>query len=267
MDIIVLVSKYDPDEGSEKVMSKTTILIQGAMEEETALLISALEDSQEIILGAWMFTKGMINDCSVVISRTRIGMTNAAASTVLAIEHFKPDYIINQGTAGGHDPNLHTRDIVLAKGIVNMTAFETPFKEQGKGIEPKEWKHMGIEVHDRKQKSWSYKKMFKTDAHLLDIASGVTYNEGKLVQGIIGSGDFWNKEIDRIYWLHETLGTSAEEMEAAAVAQIANSYEIPFLCIRILSNNEVHMEEFDVSTGEICQEFTLRVVDSLSNRL
>lgn len=241
-----------------------TILIQGAMEEETALLINALKEPLEITLGVWEFTKGKFQDCSVVISRTRIGMVNAAASTALAIDFFKPDMIINQGTAGGHDPELHTKDIVIAKGIVNITSFEAPFTEKGHGVNPDLWEHRGLEVHNHEDNSWSYEKVFNTDQDLVALASEVEYKDGKLVQGIIGSGDFWNKEIDRIYWLNEKLGTSAEEMEAAAVAQIANSYNIPFLCIRILSNNEVHKEEFDVSTGQLCQEFTLKVVEAIS---
>ncbi len=91
------------------------------------------------------------------------------------------------------------------------------------------------------------------------------YTKGKVVEGTIGSADEWNKEIDRILWLHETLGTSAEEMETASVAQIAKNYAIPFLSIRILSNNEVHKEEYDRTTGEDSQRFTIEVASEYIN--
>lgn len=38
---------------------------------------------------------------SMIISKTRMGMSNSAAATALAIERYKPIAIINQGTAGG----------------------------------------------------------------------------------------------------------------------------------------------------------------------
>lgn len=37
----------------------------------------------------------------MIISKTRMGMSNSAAATALAIERYKPIAIINQGTAGG----------------------------------------------------------------------------------------------------------------------------------------------------------------------
>ena len=58
-----------------------------------------------------------------------------------------------------------------------------------------------------------------------------------MVEGTIGSADVWNNELDRIQFFHERYGTSVEEMEAASVAQIASQLNVPFLGIRILSNN------------------------------
>lgn len=238
------------------------ILIQGAMEEETSILISALQNPKEITLGVWSYVVGTIDDYPVVISRTRIGMTNAAASTVLAVEHFKPIAIINQGTAGGHDPELHKGDLVLAKEVLNISAFETEFKKEGEGIDPITWSFRGLEVLDKHTSNWIFRKNFKCNDELFNIATSLksTFREGKVIEGIIGSGDIWNKEIDRILWHNKTIKTSAEEMEAASVAQIADNYNIPFLCIRILSNNEIHHEDFDPSTGGACQEYTLDVV-------
>jgi adenosylhomocysteine nucleosidase len=89
------------------------ILIQGAMDIETTTLINALKNQSQITVGAWTFWQGTINDYPVVISRTEVGIANAAAATTLAIERFKPALIINQGTSGGHDPKLKRGDIVI----------------------------------------------------------------------------------------------------------------------------------------------------------
>ena len=237
------------------------LLIQGAMDVETEIMMAALENKEDVTLGAWKYTKGTLDGYPVVISRTRIGMTNAAASTVLAIEHFNPVAILNQGTAGGHDPALHKYDIVLGKEVVNMGAYKTNFVEKGKGIKPTEWIPMTLEVMDVETGEATELASFKGDEKLLEVANRVkdTYKKGKVVEGTIGSADEWNKEIDRILWLNKTLGTSAEEMETAAAAQIAETYNIPFLGIRILSNNEVHKEMYDRTTGEDSQAFTLEV--------
>lgn len=237
------------------------LLIQGAMDVETEIMMAALEDKEDITLGAWKYTKGTLEGYPVVISRTRIGMTNAAASTVLAIEHFNPVAIINQGTAGGHDPALHKYDIVLGKEVVNMGAYKTNFLEKNEGIKPSEWIPMTLEVMDVETGEATDMSSFKGDETLLEVANRVkdTYKKGKVVEGTIGSADEWNKEIDRILWLNKTFGTSAEEMETASAAQIAETYKIPFLGIRILSNNEVHKEEYDRTTGEESQAFTLEV--------
>lgn len=237
------------------------LLIQGAMDVETEIMMAVLENKEDVTLGAWKYTKGTLDGYPVVISRTRIGMTNAAASTVLAIEHFNPVAILNQGTAGGHDPALHKYDIVLGKEVVNMGAYKTNFVEKGKGIKPTEWIPMTLEVMDVETGEATELASFKGDEKLLEVANRVkdTYKKGKVVEGTIGSADEWNKEIDRILWLNKTLGTSAEEMETAAAAQIAETYNIPFLGIRILSNNEVHKEMYDRTTGEDSQAFTLEV--------
>ncbi|MFW1707822.1 5'-methylthioadenosine nucleosidase, partial [Acinetobacter baumannii] len=70
--------------------------------------------------------KGTYNGYPMSITKTRLGMSNSAAATALAIERYKPIAILNQGTAGGHDPDLHVYDIDLGKYATNIGAFRTP---------------------------------------------------------------------------------------------------------------------------------------------
>jgi adenosylhomocysteine nucleosidase len=49
-------------------------------------------------------------------------------------------------------------------------------------------------------------------------------------------------------------------MEAASSAQIAGLFKIPFLGIRVVSNNITNGEEYDRKTGEACQEYVYDVV-------
>ncbi len=89
------------------------------------------------------------------------------------------------------------------------------------------------------------------------------YSHGKVVEGKIGSADEWNREIDRINWFHETLGTSTEEMETSAAALVAEAYDVPFIGVRVLSNTDLHKQDFDPATAKHCQEFVLKVIDGL----
>ena len=241
--------------------NRSPIMLQGAMDVETELMIHALQDPQTVALGPWEYTTGTLEGYPAVVCRTHIGMVNAAASTALGIRQFQPAAIINQGTAGGHDPELHKHDIILAKAVVNIGSCKTDLHTEGKGSHPEGWQPMAVEVANLSTSQWEYVESFEADSNLLQTAQELapTYTKGRVVLGTIGSGDQWNREIDRILWLNQTFGTSAEEMETAAAAQVAQNMQVPFLGIRILSNNEIHGEDYDRTTGEACQCYTLEV--------
>ena len=90
----------------KKQPASVDIVVQGALDWELQPLLAALTGKEQIQLAAWTFWRGRIGDKSVVVSRTEVGPINAVAATTLAIEHFKPRLIINQGTAGANDPEL-----------------------------------------------------------------------------------------------------------------------------------------------------------------
>ena len=106
------------------------------------------------------------------------------------------------------------------------------------------------------------KRYYPADAALLAAARAVkqTYVQGKVVEGVIGSADCWNNELDRIAFLRETYGTEVEEMEAASVAQIAQQYGVPMMAIRVVSNNITNGGAYNPDTGKACQDFVLQVV-------
>src|SRR5437867_10111033 len=82
------------------------VIVQGAMQIEVEKMASRLENVKVERVGAWSFWIGTVDGYPVIVSKTLKGTANAAAATVLAIEHFRPVAIINQGTAGGHEPRV-----------------------------------------------------------------------------------------------------------------------------------------------------------------
>ena len=71
-------------------------------------------------------------------------MENTAAATAVAIEKYNPIAIINQGTSGGHDPNLNVFDIVLGKRTTNIGSLKTANMDENEGIDPTTWIPMDL---------------------------------------------------------------------------------------------------------------------------
>ncbi|MCU4368778.1 5'-methylthioadenosine/S-adenosylhomocysteine nucleosidase [Acinetobacter courvalinii] len=240
------------------------IVIQGALPVESEKMAAQLENATVEMIGEWKFWKGTYKGYPVVISKTRMGMSNSAAATALAIQHYQPIAIINQGTAGGHDPDLHVFDIVLGKYTTNIGAFKTPNKPLGGGSNALEWNEaFDVLPDDESDPEPIAIRKFEGDKELLLAAykAKPNYSKGQVVEGTIGSADTWNNELDRIKQFHTVYGTSVEEMEAASVAQIAHQFNVPFLGIRVLSNNITNNGAYDPATGEACQEYALDVAE------
>lgn len=196
----------------------------------------------------------------LVISKTLKGITNSAAATALSIEKFNPIAIINQGTAGGIDPNLQIYDIVLGVTLVNIGAMKTAKRELGQRSNFMEWRPLDYllseESTGENPLALTLRK-FYSDAKLLEIAKSIanTYTKGKVLEGTISSGEIWNSELDRIKWLRDKFASSVEEGEGASAAQISHLYKIPFLSVRIVGNNITNNSKYNASTAEYCQKY------------
>src|SRR3974390_3082029 len=87
------------------------VLVQGAMPAEVDALAGRLDGVAMETVDGWTFWRGSLGGCPVVVSKTGKGSANTAAATAIAIERYHPVAILNEGTAGGHDPQLHVYDI------------------------------------------------------------------------------------------------------------------------------------------------------------
>lgn len=251
------------------------ILLQGQGKIETDLLIAALTDRQEVECGGILYYQGTIDDYPVLVVDHGVGIINAAGHTATAIMAFKPYCVINQGTAGGHDPQLKRYDIVLGEETAYINFIFTERRGQGKGMQPKNWKltsygfKMKTGDSDSPYGSKSVEiKSIPGDPTLLTIARNVAYTHvtGSVVGGVIGSGDLWNKEYDRISSIRRQFNTASEDMETFAAAMICKYHEVPFLGVRIISNSEVagdENREFKPDAGIKLQEYVLQITKAI----
>jgi len=245
--------------------SQRPVVVQGAMDVEIRRLAGALEHAEEQRVRGWTFWRGSVGGYPVVVSKTLKGTANAAAATALAAERYEPIAIINQGTAGGHEPDLHVFDIVLGDEAINIGSFKTGYRARGGGSRFEEWMPLDLmrsEGSAGNDPNARIMRRFHADEALLAAARSVSdrYRRGRIVDGVIGSSEIWNSELDRIQQFHDRFGTAAEEMETAAAAQIAGLFGVPFLGIRVVSNNITNGGAYDATTGEACQDFVLDVV-------
>ncbi|BBG29567.1 5'-methylthioadenosine/S-adenosylhomocysteine nucleosidase [Zymobacter palmae] len=248
------------------------IVVQGAMSSEIDTLIKQLKDAKPMTIGKWQFWQGQLDGYPVIVSKTDIGMENASAATALAAATFHPVAIINQGTAGGHDPELHNYDIVIGKESINIGSFKTPFKARGEGTHADTWAPMDLltEEEDTSDKIVDKPmRAFPADTGLLKAAHRAAehYSRGKVVDGVIASSDVWNNELDRIALFHQQYGSSMEEMETAAAAQIARGFNIPFMGVRVITNNATNGSQFEPATSEASQLFTTDIVKAYIHQL
>jgi adenosylhomocysteine nucleosidase len=241
------------------------VVVQGAMGIEVQQLAARLEHATEENVGGWVFWRGTIDGYPVIVEKTQKGVANAAAATALAIDKFHPLAIVNQGTAGGHDPALHVYDIVIGASAISTGAFRSPFRPAGKGSNPLDWRPLDLTAADGSAGNDPNARRiarFPADGDLLAAARRAmpAYTRGRVVEGVIATSDMWNDEIDLIARFHTEYGTSVEEMETASAAQVAGQLNVPFLGIRILSDNITNGGAYDPKTADACEEYVYHVV-------
>jgi adenosylhomocysteine nucleosidase len=240
----------------------TDLVVQGAVDTELQPLLAALEDKEEIQIAAWTFWRGRIGARRVVVSRTEVGAMNASVATTLAIAHFRPRLIINQGTAGALHPDLALYDIVVGEATVDYGAFRSARAGAGDGVKQSRWTPMPTMLRlDGKERTAF--PQFPGDQAATQVAVQTPNPRGRVVKGTIGSAFEFNREIDRLVWINKTYGAVSEDMESAFAAGTAAGFGTRLLAIRIISDSEFRSTEFMRIAGEYCAAFVLDVIKRL----
>lgn len=215
-----------------------TIGVVCAMEEEIRELLAVLEDRKEDVIAGQPYYSGTIEGQQVALVQCGIGKVQAGMNTAVLLEKYKPDVVINTGSAGGIGDGLKVGDVVISSGVayhdVNSTAF---------GYKPGQ-------LPDQPQ-------IFTADANYVQkiqdaaAATNLTTHVGLIVTGdqFISSTPAIEK-IKSIY--PEAL---ASEMEGGAIGQVATQFKVPFVVIRAMSdvgdeNASVSFDEFIIEAGK-----------------
>lgn len=201
--------------------------IIGAMEEEVTILKIKLTQLSEISVAHVKFYTGILKDREVVITQSGIGKVNAAISTTLLINKFKPDIIINTGSAGALDESLNVGDVLISDDVKYHDADATAF-----GYEYGQVPQMPV--------------AFQSSKPLIEKVSQVVQQQQLTAKvGLIVSGDSFIGSVEQRQKIKKAFPNAmAVEMEATAIAQTCYQFNVPFVVVRAVSdlaNGEAEM--------------------------
>ncbi|WP_210469128.1 5'-methylthioadenosine/S-adenosylhomocysteine nucleosidase [Sporosarcina sp. 6E9] len=228
------------------------IAVIGAMEEEVELLREAISSPQTTVIANIEYIKGAIGNHEVILVKSGIGKVNAAMATTILLEKFRPDVVLNTGSAGGFGETLEVGTIVISSEVrhhdVDLTAF-------------------GYEYGQVAQ----LPAAFVGDEKLVKLAVAAVEEIGQHEHaiGLIASSDTFMSNPDHVEKVRNLFPQIiAAEMEAAAVAQVCYQFETPFVVIRALSDiagKEATMsfEEFLPVAALHSTQVILRVISNL----
>ena len=225
----------------------------GAMEEEVYMLRASLDNVKTEEIANCEFTSGTYKGQEVVLLKSGIGKVNAAMSTTLLLQQFKPDVVINTGSAGGFDADLEVGAIVISDEVRHHDVDVTVF---------------GYEMGQVPQ----LPAAFLSSADLMDhaIAAVEELGEHAYAVGLIATGDSFMDDAERVEKVRGHFPTmKAAEMEAAAVAQVCHQFDTPFVVIRALSDiagkqSNISFEEFLPVAAKHSTQIVLNVVDRIA---
>lgn len=236
------------------------LIIAAMVDVELDYLIENLNNKRIEECPVAKFYLGNIGNNDIVLCDSKVGLIKAASALTFAIEKYKPDYIINQGCAGGYGANVHKADIVIGTEIINITSFMTKKRNINEGCNIEDWELINY-ISGEADTLVPEKANENLVNKIRQIES--KYTDGNIHYGVIGSGDIWNKEVDRIIYLNNKYKILCEEMEGISVYTVANMYNIPVVAIRVISNNEMLNEQYDRSISLNAQKFTLELLKIL----
>ncbi|GAA4429449.1 5'-methylthioadenosine/S-adenosylhomocysteine nucleosidase [Georgenia halophila] len=193
-------------------------IVVGAMDEETrpySRLASAAGPVRE--RGRARGQVIQIGKVKILLVRSGIGLVNAAAAAVAALSECRPRALISTGSAGGLARSVDVGDVVVGETYTYAGADATAF-DYVRGQVP------GMPVE------------YDADPDRLAAARRIELPVGTLRVGQMVSGDSFVTEVNCGEVRENFPDALSTDMETTALAQVAYSYELPFLSVRGISD-------------------------------
>jgi len=220
---ILLYVSCSPTSQKEKSEpnSEPATAILGAFEREVTLLEDRLAERQEHQIEGIRFVAGRLHGRNVVVVWTGIGKVNAAMTTTLLIEHFKPKRIIFTGIAGAVNPQLRPGDIVIAE----KTAHHDMGTIWPEGLFVKGVKNRLNSIEnpvffpaDEKLVTLAQQAAERIEMQRIETVTG--RRNPKVITGVIVTGDSFIASTEKCAELRKKLEADAVEMEGGKLTTL-----------------------------------------------
>ncbi len=186
-----------------------------AMDKELSLLLPKVDKCSRTTVNDTIFYTGQMGRHTITAMKCGIGKVNAAIGALTLIENFHPALVINSGVAGGTGHGAGILDVVVASEVAYHDVWCGPGTIDGQAADCPARFAGAI-----------------TETMLADM--GISE---KIKTGLIASGDIFvsrEDDIKRILALYPE--AIAVDMESAAIAHVCHLKNVPFVCIRVISD-------------------------------
>ena len=191
------------------------VAIVCAMQQETAMLKDSMLGVKTREVAGIAFTHGKMSSHEIMLCISGVGKSNAAATTQLAICEFAPDVLINIGLAGSCTAALPLGGAVVADHLVYHDIRGEFIAESPPGT-----------------------SVFVPDGGLMALAQKACGDLGIVfVKGTVATGDAFIESSALRDDIVLRTNCACVEMEAAAVAHIAQKNNVRYVVVKIMSDN------------------------------
>ncbi len=226
------------------------IAILGAMVEEIEPLLEFFKEYEEIKYAQNRYYEVRYKNLDLIIAYSKIGKVNATLTAATVIEKFGAEMILFSGVAGAISSELKIGDLIVASALcqhdVDITAFGHPF-----GFVPEG------------------KVNIECDKDLVKLAHRVAKEkEIDLKEGVVATGDQFVADSAKKEWIGKTFKADALEMEGAAVAAVADTFDIPCFVLRAISDAAdmdatFNFDDFLFHSAKTSADFIIGMIDKI----
>ncbi len=221
------------------------IAILGAMPQEVNKIIELMSEKEITIIADREYHSGYIGPHKATVVFSRWGKVAASSTVTTLITHFGCDCVVFTGVAGAVSDDLNIGDIVIADSTCQHDVDARPLFERF--CIPLTNKSFFKPQEDLVQKALNAAKDFIASDELNHKNfHKFSIEEPRVYKGLIVTGDQFITDAAS----HEAIQSVPEvvmavEMEGAAVAQVCDEHQVPYIIFRTISDKADHSANID----------------------
>ncbi|GHV11643.1 5'-methylthioadenosine/S-adenosylhomocysteine nucleosidase [Fibrobacterales bacterium] len=202
-----------------------TIAVLTAMTEELNAVLTLFNNAQESKCCGIPVHIAEFNGKRFLLALSGVGRTNTAINAALIAQEYKPDAMLNIGSAGGLKTEQKILDVVIPKEIVGVDIDLTA---------------LGFEYGAVMNEPASY--FVDENLHQVILKLSRECTDISIHEGTVGSSEAFICKPEQVaeIGLRFKGRVVCVEMEAFSVAVVCNRFKIPFAIIRSLSDVPAH---------------------------